>query len=223
LPTTTPPVEPVLYQHLIDIVFKCLINKHFEIVYLDQEPAEINVNERNVLRYVAGYICRKLRTKIERENHELKEEMVLCLMELVKDGDLRGSDIGDDEEWTNLVDRGGLWHVKATTHQLFCAIEYQIRESLSLFSKTSLPAKDQLIKDIASNEDVQFYWLIATADFEIEDQDTHDLLLTKIVKEFLTLRMFSKTGIWMEKFKQSTKKPTQRTRSLRSELCNMND
>jgi len=158
LPSTTPPVEPVLYQHLTDIVFKCLINKHFEIVYLDQEPAEINVNEKNVLRYVAGYIGRKLRTKIERENHELKEEMVLCLMELVKDGDLRGSDIGDDEEWTNLVDRGGLWHVKATTHQLFCALEYQIRESLSLFSKTSLPAKDQLIKDIASNEDVQFYW-----------------------------------------------------------------
>lgn len=45
------------------------------------------------------------------------------------------------------VTRGGLWHVKATTHQLFCALEYQIRESLSLFSKTSLPAKDQLIKD----------------------------------------------------------------------------
>ena len=219
LPTISPPVEPVLYQHLTDSVFKLLIQNHFKVVHLDQEPAEMNVNERNVLRYIAGYVCRKLRTKIERENHDLKEEMVLCLMELVKDGDVCET----DEEWTNLVDRGGLWHVKTTTYQLFCAIEYQIRESLSLFSKAPLPAKDKMIKDIASHEDVQFYWLISTADFEIEDQDVHDLLLTKIVKEFLTLRSFSRTSALMENFKQSAKKSTQRARSLRSELCNMDD
>ena len=63
------------------------------------------------------------------------------------------------------MDSGGLWHVKETMHQLFCAIEYQIRESLSLFSKTSLSPRDKMIKDITSNEDMQFYWLIATADF----------------------------------------------------------
>ena len=107
------------------------------IVYVDQEPAEINVNEWNVLRYITGYICCRLCTKIERENHKPKEEIVLCLMELVKDEDSHET----DEEWTNLVYRGGLWHVKATTYQLFCAIEYQIREFLSLFSKTPLPAK----------------------------------------------------------------------------------
>ena len=98
LPNTTPPVKPVLYQHLTDLIFKSLINNHFKIVYLDQEPAEMNANERNILRYIAGYICRKLRTKIERENHELKEEMVLCLMELVKDGELYGADEGTDKE-----------------------------------------------------------------------------------------------------------------------------
>ena len=36
--------------------------------------------------------------------------MVLCLMELVKDQDAEQA--GTDEEWINLIDRGGLWHVK---------------------------------------------------------------------------------------------------------------
>ena len=31
------------------------------------------------------YICRHLRKKLERGNHEFKEEMILCLMDLVKD------------------------------------------------------------------------------------------------------------------------------------------
>ena len=57
---------------------------YFKIEYLNEEAAEMNENERNALRYVAGYVCHKLRTKLERENHELKEEMILCLMDLVK-------------------------------------------------------------------------------------------------------------------------------------------
>ena len=75
----------MLYQHLTDLMFKSLLHEHFKVEYLDKEAEEMNRNERNVLRYVAGYVCRKLRTKIERENHDLKEELILCLMDLVKD------------------------------------------------------------------------------------------------------------------------------------------
>jgi len=42
-------------------------------------------NESSALQYIAGYVCRHLHKKIERENHDLKEEMILCLVELVKD------------------------------------------------------------------------------------------------------------------------------------------
>ena len=212
LPTTTPPIEPIIYQHLTDVVLKFLLQDYFKIEYLNEEAAEMNENERNALHYVAGYVCRKLRTKIERENHKLKEEMILCLMDLVKDQNPHPC--GADEEWTNLVDRGGLWHVKSTTYQLFCAIECQIREVLSVLLKPSPPSKVEMIKTIVSNEDVQFYWLIATAEFEIDDKETLEVLLAKIVQELLTIRGFSKAGAWMEKFKQTTKKPTQRARSL---------
>ena len=76
-----------------------------------------------------------------------------------------------------------------------------------------------MIKTIVSNEGVQFYWLIATAEFKIDDKETLEVLLAKIVQELLTIRGFSKAGACIEKFKQTTKKPTQHARSLRSELC----
>ena len=44
LPTTAPPVEPVLYQHLTDLIFKSLLHKHFKIEYLDEEAKEMNRN-----------------------------------------------------------------------------------------------------------------------------------------------------------------------------------
>ena len=77
----------------------------------------ITDDEGNALRYTAGYICRHLCKQLERGNHEMKEELVLCLMELTKDND---SDMcGTDEEWTARVDRGGLWYIKNTTYLLF--------------------------------------------------------------------------------------------------------
>lgn len=53
-------------------------------------------------------------------------------MDLLQDENLRAC--GTDKEWTNLVaNRGGLWQVKGTIYQLFCAIEYQIRKLQECF------------------------------------------------------------------------------------------
>ena len=45
--------------------------------------------------------------------------MVLCLMTMVKDKSDTSS--GPCEERTDLVDRGGLWHVQENTHSFSCA------------------------------------------------------------------------------------------------------
>lgn len=57
-----------------------------------------------------------------------------------------------------------------------------------------------MIKKVIEDDDVQFY---CTADFEIDDTETHDLSLYKIVELFITMRGFSKASTWMEKYKQS--------------------
>ena len=46
-------------------------------------------------------------------------------MALVKD---RGSEeCGSDEQWTMMMDRGGLWHIKETTYALLLSVEEEIR------------------------------------------------------------------------------------------------
>ena len=76
----------------------------------------LNDDEGNALRYTAGYICHHLRKQLECSNHELKEELVLCLMELIRDKDKDCNASNTNEEWTILVDRGGLWYIKNTTY-----------------------------------------------------------------------------------------------------------
>jgi len=79
-------IEPTLYQHLTDIIFKRQLHNYLKVLYAEQtDKAHIMETEGNIIRYIAGYICRQLRTKIERTNHKLKEELVLCLMDMTKD------------------------------------------------------------------------------------------------------------------------------------------
>ena len=221
------PVKPVLFQHLTDLVFRKCLDNHFKVMHQDKqvssEDLELRATEKGVLYYVAGYICRQLRKKIERESHEFKEEMVLCLMELVKDHsedtpNKDGTLETDHEHWTNLIDRGGLWHIKDTTYQLFFTIEQVVREVLMTIKYPTQPLKKDMIKKVVEDEDVQFYWLIVTADFEVDDEEVHAALLLKITELYVTVRGFSMASGLVEQYKQHTKKSTQRTKSLRRQL-----
>ena len=114
----------VLYQHLTDLVFKELLHLKYSIAANDTENAGVGpltYNGVNALRYVAGYVCRHSRKKIQASNHPLKEEMTLCLMTMVKEKSDTIS--GPCEEWTDLVDWGGLWHIRESTHSFFLCLE----------------------------------------------------------------------------------------------------
>jgi len=54
----------------------------------------------------------------------------------------------------------------------------------------SLPFKQDIIKRVIE-DDVQFYWLIVTADFEINNDEIHQVLLYKIAEIYVTVRGFS--------------------------------
>ena len=133
----------------------------------------------------------------------------------------RESDICEtDEEWTKKQDRGGLLYVKNTTFQLFCAIEYQLRPCLMALKGPLPPSKADIVDHVIRDDDVKFYWQVASAEFEIDNQETHDILLRKMVELFLTVRGFALTGVWMEKYKQDNKKGIQRAKGLRITIYN---
>ena len=63
-----------------------------------------------------------------------------------------------------------------------------------------------MVQNITTDDGVLFYWLIVTADFEIDDQLIHETLLKKIMEPFCTIRSFSLASVWLEKYKQCTKR-----------------
>ena len=89
----------------------------------------VRKDKGRTLRYPIGYVCRHLRKKIEEQNHELKEEPILCLVSLLKASD-NEEECGTDEDWVKAQDRGGLLYVKETMYSLFLSIEGELRERL---------------------------------------------------------------------------------------------
>ena len=78
--------------------------------------------------------------------------------------------------------------------------------------------KKEIIERVTCNEDVVFYWIIVTADFDTDDEEVHQMLLEMIVELYIMMRVFSYASGWMEKFKKSTKQSTQRLKSLCRDL-----
>ena len=140
--TNSPAGSPVLYQHLTDLVFKALLHSKYSVMVNDKEnisTTPLTYNEVNALRYTAGYVCRHIRKKIEASSHPLREEMVLSLMTMVKEKSDTTS--GPCEEWTDLVDWDGLWHIRENTHSFFLCLE-EVRVHLqSLLTKTNKKKK----------------------------------------------------------------------------------
>ena len=47
--------------------------------------------------------------------------------------------------------------------------------------------KSAIIKTVVKTKEVQFYWLIAQANFNVRDDETYQLLLHKIVELYVTV------------------------------------
>ena len=56
----------------------------------------------------------KMLERVDHEFNEFNEEM-----RMVQDKDIENDMQGVDEQWTELIDRGGLWGVTETTYQFF--------------------------------------------------------------------------------------------------------
>ena len=63
----------------------------------------------------------------------------------------------DSEDWTALVDRGGLTHVRDMTYGLFESMELEVKKFFSRHPSQLGKVKQELRKNIVENEDVLFF------------------------------------------------------------------
>jgi len=73
--------KPIFYQFIIT---QEMIKEKFPIVttLTAIEKPSLTYEEVNAIQYSAGYIPRALQKKLKNSGHKLKEELILCLLEL---------------------------------------------------------------------------------------------------------------------------------------------
>ena len=199
-------------------VFKELIKMHYPVSCGEGNESELpsrplTCEEQNALRYVAGYVIRKLRERIDSSSNPRMDEMVLLLMECA--GDEMESD-GGTEMWLNMIDRGGLGHVKDQTYSLFVIMEEEIRR---YFSRNKdghhKQVKVDITKSVLQNEDLLFEWCLIS--FEADNDIATDVL-RHIVELYTTIRGFAFVKSCIEMYKQAHQKTLQKKRALHSTL-----
>ena len=189
-------------------MFKELIKLHHPLTHTAPATSStpLTYEETNALRYAAGYVPRLLKKKLKKSKHPLREDMQLCLLDLLDDGD---EETDESQDWVYLINRGGLILVNNATFEVFVAIEYELRKHIHHGQSPNL---DRITTAILDNEDVLFLWSMLSSDWV---EDSASALLYMIVNQWIKIRAFSCASAWLEEFKVSQKKTTQKYKGIR--------
>lgn len=208
--------NPIFYQHITDIVFRMVLRKNFPTKDKAQQelPKEVHLSyeERNVVRYIGGYVLRALKKKVERSSNPetLKKELILCLCDLLED---ETAVYDDSSDWLDLKNRGGLNHVSQNMFLLISSMEIEVKSHLTKsIAGNDFNLKEMLSSKIMSNENVENYWETLSANWGEKESE---ILLSMIVDHWITIRGFAYTSAWMERYKSSVHKKVQKSKGIR--------
>ena len=210
--------QPTLYQELNDLIFEELVRTALPIPHNDSvtQAAPITYEDANVIRYAAGYVCRKIHDKLQTSTLPNKSQLTRCVMGLLEEEDEQTPSSASDYR-VNEIDRGGLWHVQEGTYMLFSAMEEEVREHFQMGCMRDITdgCKEKIMTAIKTNNEVLFHWCMLTA--ESEDEHAQEVL-SMLVNLWITVRGFSFASSWLEIYTRDKKRGLQRSKALRKEI-----
>ena len=172
----------------------------------------MSYDEQNALCYAAGYIPKCLRNQLKKSSNPLKRELMWRLLDLTDETDDVTAD--ETEDWINVIDRGGLQHVTQKTYVFMQSMEMALQRSLSTMK---MEFKEKVTESIVKDEDVLFNWLMISGEWESNEAD---ILFKMIVNLWVTIRGFSFTSSWVEKYKITHRQSIQKSKGIRKQLAN---
>ena len=98
---------------------------------------------------------------------------------------------------------------------LFYSLETELRRHLPSAASESSGVKDVAMDNVLENDDVQLYWSLISENWVDEEADA---LLKIIAEHWITVRGFSHTSSFMEKYKLERKQTLQKSKGLRKTL-----
>lgn len=175
--------------------------------------------EKNAIQYTAGAVVRNLTRKYTKNSSHKKAETYLSILKKMQSKLSRAQSSNSEEsnEWTGLVDRGGLVHVTSTVYDLFMYLELVVDDELTSIFKSKGKGIERIRKErlnwVCDSEELQLVW--GMIDEEDEDDDLE--FLKEIASVWITIRGYSKTRKIKEDYKKAKRNSTKK-RSLRKEL-----
>lgn len=216
------PDNPFVWQLIIDKCYQALLDAQFSISKAAAPPRRLQAVELNAIRYVAGFVVRKLIKKYAKDRGG--ETFRDCLRTMIYDeSDLQlAKDIDSDsfEEYTRLwlckTDRGGLTHVNDASFWLFQEIELVVYSRLKGCYSGEEQSVASIVEFAIKDEDITYIWSLIAASMINERQ--FQQLLTVIVNEWVILRGHSLRNVFMERYKRLVSDEKRSKKSLRKEL-----
>ena len=184
------------------------------------KPVSLLSEEENAIRYASGFIAFKLMKKFEKKDSSKAAQFVECLSSTAVAGE-ESSFYGYTREWLRMVDRGGLFNINESGFILFRCIELKTQACLPqhLQQASCETSKMELLKNIESDEEMQFYWSMVAVD--IDNESSSQELLHEIIQLWVTIRGYCIASSWLEAYKNAQQKTTKGKKSLRKELKSM--
>ena len=186
----------------------------------------LNVQDEQVIRYVAGYAVMKLKKKyLKIKSSQQAITFFECLAAMHEEEEEAGEDVTYlqyTKTWVEKVNRGGLFTISDSTYLLFQAMELSVRKTLSIeriSREPTLHVKEEMKHTVMNDPAVLSCWstvLAAVADMEC---DSSDDLLEQIADKWISIRSHSFASGWIEQHQLSNRKKTLQARSLRKELA----
>ena len=131
--------HPALYQFVTHELMKNFMKKYHSVTsaagtgssnvhsHLTVASSTLSFEEQNALRFIAGYVSRKIYKNVQESSHPEKEGMATCIKEMIE-GCSGESD--NTDSWLKIINRGGLWHLNQEVYTLFELIEEHIRHAI---------------------------------------------------------------------------------------------
>ena len=157
---------------------------------------QISSLECEALRYVAGYVCRKIREQIKSSSSLKNKDMLLLLLSRLKED----ANDNDHDSWIARIDRGGLWHVSEGMFILFYIMEEEVRHYYTIYLPENSDHKKAIILNaLLDNDDLLHKWAQITTG---EDENVTSDLLKQIIQLHLTIRGFAFARSCLELYKR---------------------
>ena len=109
-------------------------------------------------------------------------------------------------EWTQKVDRGGLFYINNSAYLFYKEVEIctQVYLVPHLHTATQDDRKALIIRSVVKEDQIQHQWSMLTVD--ITDEEDGEELLSHVVETWITIRGLAVVSHWLEQYKLATSK-----------------